>query len=73
MLKICKKYLIKTFALLIINFRKFKNSNEFFKQAGFYCKDPSQVRELAQRMDYEQGQKLIKLLVEQLDINLTIL
>lgn len=42
----------------------YSNSSELFKQAGFYCKDPGQVIELAQRMDYAQGQKLIKLLTQ---------
>lgn len=40
----------------------YTHPNELFKTVGLYCKDPSQVNELAQRLKYTEGQKLIALL-----------
>lgn len=40
----------------------YTNSSDLFKEVGLYCKDPSQMNELAQRLEYAQGQKLIALL-----------
>jgi hypothetical protein len=40
----------------------YTNSSELFKTVGLYCKDPSRVNELAQRLKYAEGQKLIALL-----------
>ncbi len=40
----------------------YPNSSDLFKEVGLYCKDPFQINELAQRLEYAQGQKLITLL-----------
>ncbi|MEI6806681.1 MAG: hypothetical protein WCK49_09290 [Myxococcaceae bacterium] len=41
---------------------QYSNSSDLFKEVGLYCKDPSQINELAQRLEYAQGQKIIALL-----------
>lgn len=40
----------------------YTNPSELFKTVGLYCKDPFQINELAQRLNYAEGQKLINLL-----------
>lgn len=40
----------------------YPSTSDLFKTVGLYCKDPSQVNELAQRLNYAEGQKLIALL-----------
>lgn len=41
---------------------KYDGANNLFKQVGLYCKDPTQINELAQRLEHAEGQKLITLL-----------
>lgn len=43
---------------------KYKNAAELFKLVGFYCKNPTRIFELAQRLEYAEGQKLITILKE---------
>lgn len=40
----------------------YSNSSDLFKLVGFYCQEPTQINELAQRLEYAEGQKLITIL-----------
>lgn len=40
----------------------YTGASDLFKLAGFYCQDPTQINELAQRLEYAEGQKLITIL-----------
>ena len=37
----------------------YDTAQDLFKQVGLYCKEPNKIQELAQRLEYQDGQKLI--------------